>query len=72
MRSFAVVAALLSCSTPASAAGGFPYDFHCHDRECASHVVTDLTSSQFGAEFDVQTGKKLMLVDYDMRVQGEL
>ena len=70
MRSFAVVAALLSCSTQVSAAGGFPYDFHCHDRECASHVVTDLTSSQFGAEFSVQTGKKLMLVDYDMRVDS--
>eukprot|EP00754_Rhynchopus_humris_P026123 Rhum_TRINITY_DN14994_c1_g1::Rhum_TRINITY_DN14994_c1_g1_i5::g.131651::m.131651 len=68
MRTFAVVAALLSCSTPASAAGGFPYDFHCHNRECASHVVTGLTSSEFAAEFSVQKAKNLMLVDYDMHV----
>ena len=68
MRTFAVVAALLSYSAPASAAGGFPYDFYCHDRECASHVVTDLTSIEFGAVFSVQKAKNLMLVDYDMRI----
>ena len=68
MRSFVVVAVLFHCSAPASAAGGFPYDFYCANRDCASHVVTDLTSSEFGADFNEQVGKNLMLVDYDMRV----